>query len=177
MVIKTAEEIARDYNNLVVKIAYQLKTRNSHLDITDLLSAGNEGLARAAIKAANEDRPEAKLRNYCFSAIHNAMLTIVYSQRHKPRLLSLEQVEDIQEADQGLTGEDTEILKQGIKELPEKYREAIQLSYDFDGQTRPLTDNESAKVRGIPYKTQVTHKRRGINLLKSNPRLIKHFAQ
>jgi len=177
MVIKTAEDIAKEYLNLVRKIAYQLKIENRHLDITDLLSAGNEGLAKAAIKAATEDRTEAKLRNYCFSAIRNAMLTIVYGQESRPRTASLEQAENILNPEPNLTNEDIEILRQSIKELPEKYRDSIKLPYGFNGQTRPLTDEESARVREIPYKTQVTHKRRAIELLKSNPKLAKHFAQ
>src|SRR3989344_5815258 len=171
MVIKTADDIAKEYLNLVRKIAYQLKIENRHLDITDLLSAGNEGLAKAAIKAATEDRTETKLRNYCFTAIRNAMLTIVYGQESRPRTVSLEQAENIPNPEPNLTSEDIEILRQSIKELPEKYRRVIGLNHGLNGCPNQMTLVEVAEFLNKNYATIMTRSSRGIKLLKNNPRL------
>ena len=184
-VIENPDFIVEEFLDLVETLAYSLSRRegirgNRYVD--NLISAGHLGLMETASKAAGVDRPYRRLKNFCFSGIRNAMIDeITRLRKHETRTQTNWEFEDIplnySPSEPMSQEEDHKILALAIQELPKKYRKAIQLTYGFNGQTRPLTDEESARVRGIPYKTQVTHKRRAIDLLRKNPRIVRHFSQ
>lgn len=184
-VIENPDFIVEEFLDIVETLAYSLSRREGPIGkkyVDDLISAGHLGLMETASKAAGVDRPYKRLKNFCFSGIRNAMVDeITRLRRHEKRTQTNWEFEDTplnySPSEQSSQKEDHEILALAIQELPKKYRDSIKFPYGFDGQTRPLTDEESARVRGIPYKTQVTHKRRAIELLRKNPRIIKHFSQ
>lgn len=172
--------IIQEFEYLIRPIALRLAKKGHDLD--DLLSLGNEVLVNAASRLVNEEfNPERSYdttRNYCSRSLYLKMLKRVMDEkkkkaREKNNLFDEDDIVSICDPSSIVSQqEEREFLMAFIKELPKKYRRAIELHYGFNGEDRPLTHREAADKQSIPYDTQLTHELRGLKLLRENPKIM-----
>ncbi|MEK6953299.1 MAG: sigma-70 family RNA polymerase sigma factor [Nanoarchaeota archaeon] len=177
---KSRDLIIQEFEYLIRPLALRLAQKGHDLD--DLLSLGNEVLVNAASRLVNEvfdpKRSYNTIRNYCSRSLYLKMLKRVMDEKKKRRIVKTNLSDDdnvaiICDPSSRLPQQENRaLLMTCIKELPEKYRTAIELHYGFNGEDRPLTHREAADKQDIPYDTQLTHELRGLKLLRENPKII-----
>jgi len=147
---------------LVVFIARRFE--NTGINLEDLISIGTIGLIKA-IDTYRHDR-NIKLATYASRCIENEILMYIRKLSHRKTEISLDEpinmdydgnellLSDILGTDEDMIlrpmedAVDLQLLRQAVKELPEREREIILMRFGLEGQ-QELTQKEVAQKMGI----------------------------
>ena len=150
--------------NLRLVVYISRRFENTGINLEDLISIGTIGLIKA-IDTYRQDR-NIKLATYASRCIENEILMYIRKLSHRKTEVSLDEpinmdydgnellLSDILGTEEDMIlrpmedAVDLQLLRQAVKELPQREREILYMRYGLEG-TKELTQKEVAEKMGI----------------------------